>query len=161
MVSVVDFLRPASVRLEHGRDDPDAFYDEWVDVGALDREVLRPCGPGGSRHLLPTLWDAARDRATRADYVLVPETGVVIVSGWLLLGRGLPFDLTVHVALSPAARGRRVPPDDAERELPAFDRYDGQARPAETADIVVRADDPQRPAVIDRSLLRSPPCPPT
>ena len=26
-----DFLRPASVRLERGRDDPDAFYDDWVD----------------------------------------------------------------------------------------------------------------------------------
>ena len=152
LVSVADFLRPASVRLEHGRDDPEAFHDEWVDIGALDREVLHPCGPGGSRRILPTLWDATRDRATRADYVVVPDNGVVIVSGWLLLGRGLPFDLTVHLALSAAARERRIPPDDASRELPAFTRYDAQSRPAELADIVVRADDPQRPAVIDRSL---------
>jgi hypothetical protein len=148
-VSAADFLRPASLRHEHGRDDPDAFYDDWVDVAALDREVLRPCGPDGSRRLLPTLWDAARDRATRADYVVVPESGVVVVTGWLLLGRGLPFDLSVHIAVSPAARRRRVPAEAADRELPAFARYDAQARPTEVADIVVRADDPRRPAVVE------------
>ena len=161
MVSVADFLRPASVRLEQGRDDPDAFHDEWVDFGALDREVLAPCGSGGARGVLPTLWDAERDRATRAGYVVVPAHGVVIVTGWLLLGRGLPFDVTVHVALSPAARRRRVPAEAADRELPAFTRYDQQTRPEDLADVVVRADDPRRPAVIDRSLLRSRPCPPT
>lgn len=98
--------------------------------------------------MLPSLWDPERDRATRADYVVVPDQGVVLVDGWLMLGRGLPFDLVVHVQVSPAARRRRVPPGDAARELPAFDRYDEQVRPAEVADIVVRADDPQRPAVI-------------
>jgi hypothetical protein len=161
MVRVADFLRPASVRLEQGREDPDAFYDDWVDFAALDREVLNPSGPGGSRRLLPTLWDVARDRATRADYVDVPEHAMVVVTGWLLLGRGLPFDLTVHLAISPAARRRRVPDEDAARELPAFARYDAQTRPADVADIVVRADDPRHPAVIDHTLLRSPPCPPT
>lgn len=145
-----DYLRPASVRLERGRDDPDAFYDDWLDLAALDREVLSPCGPGGSRRVLPTFWDEARDRATRARYVEVPANGVVVVTGWLLLGRGLPFDLSVHVAVSSAARLRRIPPGSADRELPAFARYDADVRPAQTADIVVRADDPRRPAVIDR-----------
>ena len=65
--------------------------------------------------------------------------------------RQLSFDLSVHVELSAAARSRRVPADDAVRELPAYNRYDDEARPAEHADIVVRADDPRRPAVIDRS----------
>ena len=161
VVSAADFLRPASVRLEQGRDDPDAFHDDWIDFAALDREVLAPSGPGGTRRVLPTLWDAERDRATRAGYVDVPDSGVVIVTGWLLLGRGLPFDVTVHVAVSAAARRRRVPAADADRELPAFARYDEQTRPDELADVVVRADDPRRPAVIERTLLRSPPCPPT
>jgi len=151
VVRVADYLRPASLRLERGRDDPDAFYEEWIDVAALRREVLEPAGPDGSRLVLPMLWDAARDRATRADYREVPADGVVIVNGWFLLGAGLDFDLTVHVSLSSAARGRRVAPADAGRELPAYDRYDAEARPAELADIVVRADDPRRPAVIERS----------
>jgi hypothetical protein len=151
VVRVADYLRPASLRLERGRDDPDAFYEDWVDTAALRREVLEPAGPGGSRRVLPSLWDAARDRASRADYCELPSDGVVIVDGWFLLGNGLPFDVTVHTALSPAARARRVPADDAARELPAYDRYDAEMRPTQRADIVVRADDSQRPAVIDRS----------
>lgn len=149
-IRATDFLRPASVRLERGRDDPDAFYDGWLDLAALDREVLIPCGPGGSRRVLPTFWDEGSDRATRADYVDVPTAGVVVVSGWFLLGRGLSFDLSVHIAVSAAARRRRIPSGSAARELPAFARYDVEVCPAQTADIVVRADDPRRPAVIDR-----------
>lgn len=150
VVDVRDFLRPASVRLERGRDDPDAFYEDWLDLAALGREVLEPLSPGGSRRILPSLWDAERDRATRADYVEVPPRSAVVVTGWFLLGAGLPFDLTVHVALSPSTRQRRVPAVDAERELPAWERYDAEVQPAEWADLVVRADDPSHPALIDR-----------
>jgi len=151
VVRATDYLRPASLRLERGRDDPDAFYDDWLDVVGLRREVLEPAGPDGSGRVLPALWDAERDRATRASYVELPADGVVVVDGWFLLRGELPLDLTVHVALSPVARGRRVPPADATRELPAYDRYDAQARPVEHADIVVRADDARRPAVVERT----------
>jgi hypothetical protein len=151
VVHVSDYLRSASLRLERGRGDPDAFYEEWIDLAALRREVLEPAGPGGSRRVLPALWDAARDRASRSDYRDIPADGVVVVDGWFLLGGDLAFDLTVHIALSSAARTRRVPAEDAARELPAYDRYDAEVRPADRADVVVRADDPRRPAVIDRS----------
>ena len=57
-VSAADFLRPASLRLEFGRSDPDVFYDEWLDTGALVREVLEPLGPGRSGKVLPALWDS-------------------------------------------------------------------------------------------------------
>jgi hypothetical protein len=150
VVRAADFLRPASLRFEQGRDDPDAFYESWVDTGALQREVLGPSGPGGSRQVLPTLWDSVRDRATRAEHVVLPASGLVVVDGWFLLRDGLSFDLTVHVALSPAARARRVPPEAAGRELPAWSRYDDERHPATTADVVVLADDPRHPAVIRR-----------
>ncbi|HET6817430.1 MAG TPA: hypothetical protein VFH66_09440 [Mycobacteriales bacterium] len=150
VADVRDFLRPASVRLERGRDDPDGYYEDWIDIGALRREVLEPLDPGGSRRILPTLWDVTRDRATRAAYVDVPADGVVIVVGWFLLGAWLPFELTVHVSLSAGARRRRVPPGDAARALPAWQRYDAEVEPASVADLVVRADDPARPALIDR-----------
>jgi hypothetical protein len=75
---------------------------------------------------------------------------VVVVVGWFLLGRWLPFELTVHVALSPAARRRRVPETDAARELPAWERYDAEVSPASSADLVIRADDPAHPALVDR-----------
>ena len=69
-VSTDDFLRPASVRLEFGRTNPDTFYAGWVDEPALRREVLDPAGPGGSGRVVTRLWNAAHrpghPRALRA-----------------------------------------------------------------------------------------------
>jgi hypothetical protein len=140
------FLRPASVRLEHGRTDPDAYYDDRLDVAALRREVLEPLGPGGSGRYLPTLWDAAADRATRAGYVSAPANAVLVLDGTLLLGHGLPLDLTVHLRLSAGARERRVA--ESERwALPAYARYEREVDPSRVADVLVRADDPRHPAL--------------
>jgi len=150
-VSTTDFLRPASVRLETGRYDPDAFYDGWLDVAGLRREVLDPLRPDGSGRILPTLWDSAVDRATRADYVILPPGGVLLVSGPLLLGGELVFDVTVHLALTAAALARRTDPAQ-QWTLPAYARYDAEVDPRSIADVVVRLDDPRRPAVEDRSV---------
>ncbi|MEW9531625.1 uridine kinase [Microbispora sp. NPDC049125] len=141
------FLRPASLRLEFGRTDPDTLYDEWLDVGGLVREVLGPLEPGRTGRVLPSLWDSARDRATRASYVTLRPGGVVLVDGALLLGRGLPFDLTVHLALSAAALARRTPPEE-RWTLPAYDRYEREVDPARAADVAVRVEDPRHPALI-------------
>ncbi|GIH80309.1 uridine kinase [Planobispora longispora] len=148
-VSARDFLRPASLRFEHGKTDPDAFYDDWLDAGGLTREVLARLDPGGPGKVLPSLWDTEKDRATRAPYVTVPAGGVLLLDGALLLGRWLPFDLTVHLRLSPAALARRTPPE-LHWTLPAYERYEHEAEPSETADIVVRADDPRHPAIVIR-----------
>jgi hypothetical protein len=143
-----DFLRPASLRLEHGRTDPDELLTGWLDVGGLLREVLGPAGPGGSGHVLPRLWDSRVDRAYRAERVELATTGVVLVDGSLLLGRGLPAELTVHLRMSPAALGRRL---DAQWHwaLPAYARYDAEYDPA-GADVLVLVDDPARPALVLR-----------
>jgi hypothetical protein len=146
VVSAGDFLRPASVRLEFGREDPDEFLDGWIDAGGLRREVLDPAGPAGSGRVLPRLWDAAADRAHRGGYVDIGDAGVVVVAGALLLGRGLPFDLAVHLRMSGAALARTLPP--AERwTLPAYSRYDEERFPEEEADLVVLSDHPDRPAI--------------
>ncbi|WP_328417014.1 uridine kinase [Micromonospora sp. NBC_00389] len=147
-VRAADFLRPASLRFEFGRSNPDAYYEGWVDEAGLRREVLDPAGPGGTGRLLPSLWDATADRASRARYVDLPPAGVVLVSGALLLGGGLPFDVTVHLALSGAALRRRTEPAQ-DWTLPAFDRYAEEVVPASFADVVVRADDPRRPALVE------------
>ncbi|PWR13378.1 uridine kinase [Micromonospora acroterricola] len=147
-VRATDFLRPASLRFELGRTNPDAYYEGWVDEAGLRREVLDPAGPGGSGRLLPTLWDAAADRASRAAYVDLAPGGVVLVSGALLLGGGLPFDVTVHLELSAAALRRRTGPAE-DWTLAAFDRYAEEVAPASFADVVVRADDPRRPALVE------------
>jgi hypothetical protein len=135
-----DFLRPASLRFERGRTDEESRYSSWLDEGALRREVL-----SGDK-VLPSLWDAETDRATRAQYVPLAENGVVVVDGELLLGRDLDFGLTVHLWLSPGALRRRTPGLDAW-SLPVFARYDEEVSPLTTADVAVRVDDANHPAM--------------
>ncbi|WP_431044994.1 uridine kinase [Streptomyces sp. P1-3] len=145
VVAARGFLRPASLRYEYGRRDVDTYYSGWTDTGALWREVFTPLEPGGTGRVLPDLWDPVADRATRSPYTQLPPGGVLVLHGPLLLGHWFPFDLSVHVRLSPSALARRT--DDGERwTLPAFARYEDEVRPAETADVVVRADDPRHPA---------------
>jgi hypothetical protein len=146
-ISADDFLRPASVRLEFGRTNPDSFYLGWLDEAGLRREVLDPAGPGGSGRIVTRLWDARTDRATREPYWELPPGAVVLVSGPLLLGAGLPFDVTVHLHLSAAALQRRTAAEQ-RWTLPAFARYGEEVDPAAFADVVVRLDDPRRPAVV-------------
>jgi hypothetical protein len=147
VVPATGFYRPASVRLEHGRTDPDARYSDWLDVRALAREVLDPVGPGGSGEYLPVLWDLERDRAARAHRIPMPLGGVLLVPGSLLQGVGLAFDVVVHLRVAPAARRRLVSADQAWA-LPAYDRYDDEVDPAALADAVVLADHPDRPALV-------------
>ncbi|GHJ48432.1 uridine kinase [Catellatospora sp. TT07R-123] len=146
-VRTADFLRPASLRLEFGRTNPDSFYEGWVDEAGLRREVLDPARPGGTGRVLPTLWDAGRDRATRAPYQALPPGSVVLVSGAFLLGAGLPFELAVHLRMSAAALARRTPPELAWT-LPAYARYDGEVAPHTFADVAVALNDPRHPALM-------------
>lgn len=146
-VSADDFLRPASLRLEFGRTDPDVFYSEWLNAEALVREVLGPLERGGSGRVLPSLWDVATDRASRADYVDLPPGGVLLLDGALLLGRGLPLDVTVHLWLSEGALTRRTPADQLWT-VPAYERYSDEVDPSVVADIVVRMDDARHPALL-------------
>ena len=144
-----DFLRPASVRLEHGRTDPDELLDGWLDTAGLRREVLDPAGAGGTGWVLPRLWDTAADRAYRDDRIELADNAVLLLVGSLLLGRGLPAELAVHLWMSAAALGRRLEPD-RRWMLPAYARYESEHDPRNAADVLVLADDPQRPALVQR-----------
>lgn len=143
LVDTSDFLRPASVRLEQGKQNPQTYRSGWLDVVALRREVLEPFASTGC--YLPSLWDAARDRATRAAPLATPPGAALLVHGTLLLDKALPFDLSVHLALRPAALARQT--EAALRwTLPAYQAYPADAR----ADLVIRLDDPRHPAVVQR-----------
>ncbi|MER6616936.1 uridine kinase [Streptomyces xantholiticus] len=145
VVGAGGFLRPASLRFEYGREDPDTYYSGWFDTGALWREVFGPLEAGGSGRVLPDLWDPVTDRATRSPRVELPAGGVLLLHGPFLLGHWFPFDLTVHLRLSPGALERRT--DESERwTLPAYARYEEEVGPGDAADVLVRADDPRHPA---------------
>ncbi|MFC4468048.1 uridine kinase [Streptomyces xiangluensis] len=145
VVATEGFLRPASLRFEHGHRDVEAYYDGWFDTGALWREVFGPLDPGGDGRVLPDLWDPVADRATRSPHVQLPPGALLLLHGPLLLRHWFPFDFTVHIRLSPSALRRRTPESEHWR-LPAYERYESEAAPGDTADVLVRADDPRHPA---------------
>lgn len=148
-ISAADFQRDASVRLEFGRQDVEAYYTGWTDLAALAREVLLPLGEGGEGRYLPTLRNPDSNRATRAAPVTAAPGSVLLLAGDLLLGAGLPADVEIHLLQSPATRARQM----GERHpdwvwtLPALERYDTEVDPAGLADVVIRLDDPRHPAV--------------
>lgn len=148
LLDATTFYRDASLRLEYGRTDVESFYTGWLDAAALRREVLDPLAERGE--YLPSLRDPVTNRSTRAEPQPLAASGVLLVRGELLLGAGLPFDLTVHAAVSRQARKRRTP-EDRQWTLPAFDRYDLEVDPAGTADAVIRYDDPRHPALAVRA----------
>ncbi|MFJ8823420.1 uridine kinase [Streptomyces sp. NPDC102467] len=145
VIGTEGFLRPASLRYEFGHEDEESYYSGWFDTGAMWREVFGPLEPDGTGRVLPDLWDPATDRATRTPYVRLPPGGALLLHGPFLLNHWFPFDLTVHVGLTPGALRRRTP--EADRwTLPAFARYDAETGPGAQADVLVRADDPRHPA---------------
>jgi hypothetical protein len=149
LVAVVrarDFYRDASLRFEHGKTDVESFYSGWLDLAALQREVLRPLAVAEGACYLPALRDEATNRAARAQPVPLAGRGVLLVCGELLLGAGLSFDLVMHFDVSRSARKRLVP-EDQRWTLPAFDRYDIDVDPVALADVVIRYDDPKHPAI--------------
>ena len=102
-----------------------------------------PAAPG---RVLPRLWDARADRAYRDRYTALPDDGVLLLHGALLLGRGLPVDARRAPADGPGRAGRGHLPEDCNgRSGPRPARR--RARPAAEADLLVLADHPDRPAV--------------
>jgi hypothetical protein len=142
-VSVRDFLRPRSLRLERGREDPDSLLDGWIDVGALNREVLTRAVD--RQEYLPSLRDPDTDRATRVGYAPVAPGTVLVLDGALAVRRGLDVDLVVHLSLKAATLRRRTPPD-AAWTIPAYERYAEEIEGV--PDLVVRVDHPDHPALV-------------
>lgn len=133
-VSGGDFLRSASVRLEHGRADPPSY---------LQREVLTAL-PGHRPVPAVTMGSSAglgHPRGCASD----AGGGVLLVDGTFLLDGDLTFDLAVHLAFTPATLARRTTAE-LQWTLPAYAGYDGGQR----ADVVVRLGDVAHPAVLVR-----------
>ncbi len=113
VVGTEGFLRPASLRLEYGHEDAEAYYNGWVDTGALWREVFGPARPrrGRPRPARPP----GPGRRLRHPQRLCPapaRRGAVVHRP--LLRHWFPFDLSVHVRLLP---GRPSSPYSGTRAL--------------------------------------------
>ncbi|NLU81304.1 hypothetical protein [Rhodococcus sp. HNM0569] len=143
VVDLHDFVRPASLRLEHGREDEISYRTAWFDYAALAREVIDALHVHG--RWLPRLWDERRDRSARARVQSAADDHLLVVAGPMLAGRGLDVDVSVVLRMSEGALRRRTSAEDAWT-IPALLAH----VPAEAADILVRYDHPDRPAMASR-----------
>ncbi|MBF6212850.1 hypothetical protein IU433_20650 [Nocardia puris] len=142
VVSTHDYVRPASLRMEYGREDEFSYRTAWFDYDALRREVLDALRAHG--RWLPALWDESTDRSARVAVRTAPTDTVLFLAGPMLLGRSLPFDLTVHLDLGPAAL-RRNTPDSEQWTIPALGAHADEN--PEVPDYFVRWDHPDRAAL--------------
>lgn len=140
-VSLHHYVRPASLRMEFGRDET-SYRTNWFDYSALRREVIDAVHHTGT--WLPALWDEAADRSARARRRTALPGTALFVAGPMLLGRGLPFDRTIRLDLGAAALTRGTPDEEAWT-VPALLAHDGEH--GATADYFVRWDHPDRPAL--------------
>lgn len=155
-VSTRDFLRGRSVRLEYGRDDPDSLHDLWYDFAALRREVLDPLLPAGRHTWLPRLRDPDTDRSVKVAVRPAPPGTVAVVDGRFLTRPDIRdgFDLVVHLDVSAAALQRRLPAEQTRAVGGAWRRYLDESDPLHRADLVVRFDHPDRPALRPTGVTR-------
>ena len=142
VVSLHDYVKPASLRLEFGRNDEISYRTIWFDYGALAREVVDALHDDG--RWLPALWDEKADRSARTRVRDAAPGDVVIVTGPMLLGRNLAFDTTIRLHLSEAALLRATHTDQLWT-VPALLRHEQIT--TEAPDVDVRWDHPDRPAV--------------
>ena len=144
-VSTRWWWRPASLRLEFGREEVDTLLGGWVDGAALGREVIEPLR-AGSTHIVTRLRDPATDRSVKEQSQAVPSNAVVLLDGPFLATLQLTIDALVHLKVSDAALARRLP---AERQwwMQGFHRYRKEYPPDDRADVIVSYDHPNAPAM--------------
>lgn len=144
-----DFLHRRSVRLEHGAHDVDAAFDRWVDHACLRREVLDPLADPADLTWLPRLRDPATDRVVGQPTLTAAPGALLVLDGPYLLRWELSgaLDVVIHLQTSPPALRRRFAGADDPRRG-AWARYLDETDPAARADLVVRFDHPDRPALL-------------
>jgi len=158
--TIEGFLAPERERYRQGELSPVGCYDDNHDHGAINRVLLDPLGPGGSRRFKEAIYDRTTDAALHLPVRTAPADAVLLFDGVFLQRSELfdRWDLRIFVAVAAeetiaraVIRERRSASAVAierrwrERYIPSQQFYFAKDRPAENADIVVQNDDLQHP----------------
>lgn len=141
VVAVTDYIRPASLRLEHGPRDAEGYRTDWFDYAALHREVIDSLRT--HRRWLPRLWDERSDRSFRDSHRIAADDQVILVAGPMVLRDDLAVDLGIALRMSAATLRREL----REPEWWTIEPLLAHQATAPAPDIEVRYDHPDRPAV--------------
>ena len=163
--TIEDFLCPEEHRYRRGEHSPEGCYLDNHDYHALNRVLLDPLGPGGSRRFQPAIYDRRTDTAVNPPVTTAAEDAVLVFDGVFLMRPELidrwdlrifvstAFEVTVDRALirerevsSAAETERRW----RKRYIPSQQLYFAKVHPTALADIVVHNDEPQETAWEER-----------
>jgi uridine kinase len=152
--SIDGFHRPSAQRYRRGRFSPEGYYDDARDLRAVRDLLLDPLGPDGSRVFVRGSFDLVEDRPVQNEPERADGDAILLFDGTFLQRSELRdrFDFRVFLDVPESvAKSRGIARDtpiigtraQAQslydlRYLPAFRRYEREARPREHADIVIR-----------------------
>lgn len=136
--------RPSALRLELGRQDVDMLLTGWVDADAIIRELIGPVVSGAGPYIT-RLRDPETDRSVRERPTIAPSGAIVLIDGPFLAAASLPLDALVVLSTGRGALARALPPERGWWPA-AFERYQADYRPAESADVVLSYDHRSAPA---------------
>lgn len=160
-ISFDDFLAPRAVRHARGRDSPEGFYHDSLDLDTIEEGVLGPVRRG-ERTIRTAVHDLATDRAVTGATAALDPLGIVVVDGLFLHRFELrgAWDVSVFLRSDPAVTFARMadrdgsdPDPDARsnrRYLEGMALYLRECTPASRATFVVDNDDPGHPVVLSR-----------
>ena len=156
------FHLPRAQRYRRGKYSPEGCYHDSFDYEALRRVLLDPLGPDGDRRYQHAVIDYPADTALSPPFRTAPTDAVLVFDGVFLMRPELidRWDLSVFVSTEfERAIDRARVRDQAQlgsageverryrsRYIPSQQHYFTTARPTDHADIIVRNDEPQRPA---------------
>lgn len=159
--TIEGFLFPQAQRYRRGEYSPESCYLDTHDYEALNRVLLDPLGPGGSRWFQGAVYDRSTDTALAPPATIAHADAVLLFDGVFLLRPDLAdrWDLRIFVATSfeetvdralirerAVASAADIERRWRERYIPSQRSYFAAVHPVDNADIVVHNDDPQQPA---------------
>jgi uridine kinase len=160
--SIESFLFPRAQRYRRGELSAEGCYHDNFDYDALHRVLLDPLGPGGDRGFRRAVYDRQTDSVVCEPITVAPVDAVLIFEGVFLMRPELldRWDLRILVSAAFEETLARARIRDAalygtsvdverrfrRRYLPSQQFYFDTVRPTDHADILVRNDEPQRPA---------------
>lgn len=156
------FHLPRAQRYRRGEFSPEGCYHDSFDYDTLRRVLLDPLGPGGDRRYQHAVYDMGTDTALSQPVATASADAVLLLDGVFLLRPELIDRWDLRIIVSAAFeraldRGRirdqarlgsiaEVERRFRDRYIPAQQLYFATVRPTDHADIIVRNDEPQRPA---------------
>ncbi|MFC8934526.1 AAA family ATPase [Rhodococcus sp. NPDC057135] len=152
VIHVDDFLNPSEIRHSRGRQSPEGFWLDSYDYDALERHVLDPLAPGGSRE-----YRQRRD----SDANLVAADGAIVLVEGLFLHRdelASRWDYSIFLDVPFGITAQRMNLRDgtnADPGHPSMNRYVGgqrlyfaAAKPRTRADCVIDNSHPNVPVML-------------